>query len=356
MYYLKLHIIFFVYFLVSILKVSAQNSITSNINKNNILIGEQAIITIRAQVPNDSKVEFPTYDSLKTIIPGIEVLSQHDSIVVSDSQNTHIRKYFITSFNSANYSIPPFNIKINNKIVKTNQIPLKVNTVNVDTIHIEKFYDIKPPMEPAFDINEWITPILLSILSFIVSFVITYIIIRIKDNQPIIRRFKFTPYTPPHKKALNEIKKLHYKEGVAIDDAKGYYTQLTDILRKYMQGRYGFNAMEMTTDEIISELQKVNDESAVKELYKLFLTADLVKFAKLVPDLSENDKNLINAISYIQNTRKEEVVEQSPKEVIVEDIRSKKAKRWLYTSIVIASIILVIVVVYLLQYIYILNY
>ena len=71
MYYFKSLIILYIFFLVSALDIFAQNNITSNINKNNILIGEQAIITIKAQVPKDSHVEFPDYDSLKTIIPGI---------------------------------------------------------------------------------------------------------------------------------------------------------------------------------------------------------------------------------------------------------------------------------------------
>ena len=54
-----------------------------------------------------------------------------------------------------------------------------------------------------------------------------------------------------------------------------YFTQLTDILRTYLHDRFGFNAMEMTTQEIIEQLRKSNDEQALRELKDLFANCRL---------------------------------------------------------------------------------
>ena len=86
-------------------------------------------------------------------------------------------------------------------------------------------------------------------------------------------------------------------------DPKEYYTELTDVLRTYMAERFGFNAMEMTSSEIIDKLLETNDKESIRELKYLFETADLVKFAKHLPLMNENDMNLVNAVDFINNTK-----------------------------------------------------
>ncbi len=334
--------------------MSATPEIEAEIVRSTIKIGDQTEIRLKASTNGSTSVEFPTYDSLQTLSPGIEVLYQKDSS--STSGRTQIRTYTITSFDTAVHQIPSIKVKVDGKDYMTKELPLRVLSVPIDTTNVEQIYDLKGAMEPSFDISEWYFPFILSIITLIVSLLITYIIIRIKDNKPIIRRIRLTPYIPPHKAAMNEISKIKDDALWESDDSKTYYTKLTDILRRYMQGRYGFNAMEMTTDEIISEIEKVNDPSAIQELGDLFTTADLVKFAKAHPAITDNDKNLLNAINYIQSTKKEEVVETSSQEVVVVDIRSKRSKRLLYTCITIAFIAMVIATSYLIKQISILNY
>lgn len=345
------HTIILLFILFSISATHAQ--VTAEIEKSSINIGEQTIITIHANSSSKNNIIFPSYDSLQSIIPGIEVLKTEDRTNVP---NQISRSYIITSFDTASYEIPSFNVSVNGKTYSTNSLPLKVESVEIDTTNVEKIYDLKPALEPAFQLSEWTFPVIASILTMLISVLLIYIIIRIKDNKPIIRRFKLKPYIPPHKKAMNEIERIKDTDLWQTGDTKEYYTQLTDILRRYMQGRYGFNAMEMTTNEIVDELQKVNDENSIRELNSLFSTADMVKFAKAKPELSENDKNLINAIAYIQHTKKEEVVDNTTKEIVIEDVRSKNRKKTLYISIAVALIVLSFILFYLIQQIFILNY
>lgn len=73
----------------------------------------------------------------------------------------------------------------------------------------------------------------------------------------------------------------------------------------YIQERFNFNAMEMTSDQIIEHLQQVGDQKMIDELRELFQTADLVKFAKYSTLLNENDLNLVNAVNFIDQTKQE---------------------------------------------------
>ena len=129
-----------------------------------------------------------------------------------------------------------------------------------------------------------------------------YLFVRYKDNKPIIKKIKIEP-SCRHQQALKEIERIKGDKTLRTADPKTYYTELTDVLRTYMEERFGFNAMEMTSSEIIDKLQEINDKESIKDLMYLFQTADLVKFAKHSPLMNENDMNLVNAVDFINNTK-----------------------------------------------------
>ena len=111
------------------------------------------------------------------------------------------------------------------------------------------------------------------------------------------------------------------------NDPKKYYTELTEVIRMYIRERFGFNAMEMTSAEIIERLLQ-EDKESVKDLRTLFETADLVKFAKHAPLMNENDMNLVNAVDFINQTKVEEDpnAKKEPTEIKVEEKRSKQGR------------------------------
>ncbi len=94
------------------------------------------------------------------------------------------------------------------------------------------------------------------------------------------------------------------------EDQKTYYTRLTDTLRKYIQERFGFNAMEMTSSQIIDNLQQTGDRKMLDELTELFSTADLVKFAKYSTLINENAVNFIDSTKIEGQATEEKIVPQ----------------------------------------------
>ena len=181
-----------------------------------------------------------------------------------------------------------------------------------------------------------------------------YLIIRIRDNKPIIRKIKVEPKLPPHQAAMKEIERIKSEKVWQKGEPKTYYTELTDTLRTYIKDRFGFNALEMTSSEIIDKLLEMNDKDAISDLKELFQTADLVKFAKHDPQMNENDANLINAIQFINET-KETIDDNSiiqPTEITVVEKRSLKVKVALILSIITLSVIILFVLIFIVRELY----
>lgn len=334
----------------------AQVTVDATLDSAAIFIGQRVGIKLEVSADKGKAVEMPRFDSLQNIVPGLEFVCSTpvDTEYVNDGKRMILRsKYYVTSFDSAIYYIPPFEVKVGGKKYQSKNLAMKVFTFDIDTTKVDQIFPLKDVMDPPFEWSEWSVVLWLSIIAVIIALVLIYVAIRLKDNKPIIRRIKLKQRIAPHKAAMQKIEHIKEEKLMQSEDPKEYYTQLTDTLRQYMKERYGFNATEMTTGEIIQSLSDVNDAEAIAELRELFETADLVKFAKYVTLINENDRNLVSAIEYINQTKIEEEQKPQPEEIVVVDKRSKTAKIILIASVSVATIVLAAVVCYL---IYRLNY
>jgi hypothetical protein len=177
-----------------------------------------------------------------------------------------------------------------------------------------------------------------------------YLYLRLRDNKPIITHIRIVKRLLPHQKAMQEIEQIKADKMVSSENQKEYYTKLTDTLRRYIEERYKFSAMEMTSSEIIERLTQDGDQKSLDELRQLFTTADLVKFAKYSTLINENDMNLVNAIEFINQTKLETpVVEEEKPQISEADQRTLKARRilkWAIGSILTACLLMLGFVVY----------
>jgi DNA-binding transcriptional regulator GbsR (MarR family) len=114
---------------------------------------------------------------------------------------------------------------------------------------------------------------------------------------------KAKPKVKPHITALKELEKLKVKKLWQNGQVKQYYSELTDILRTYIDGRYDINAMEMISSDILKELEgKELPEQLRKELEQTLGIADLVKFAKMEPLPDDHDRCFKQAVNFVQET------------------------------------------------------
>ena len=300
-------------------------TVEQRIDSLQMLIGQQTILHLKATARKGAKVVMPSFKPQDQIIPGIEVVEQKgDTSQVGDDQMVVSRDYTITSFDEKVYAIPALNVKIDGKSFHGNPLALKVLTVPVDTVHPNQFYPPKTVQDNPFLWSEWSFAFWLSLLMIIICGAMLYLRNRLKKNKPIITRIRIIRRVPAHEKALKEINDIKQHHTTSNQETqKEYYTHLTNTLRAYIVSRFGFNAMEMTSSEIIDNLRASGDQKMIDELRMLFSTADLVKFAKYEIPMNENDANLVNAINFIDQTKTDE---QPKEEKIVPTLSSEDQK------------------------------
>ncbi len=333
--------------------VKAQVAVEASIDHIEMLVGEQTHVTLKAVAKESSKVEFPTFQPSQFITPGVEVLN-YQPLEDKEADNGFVEKsmvYTLTSFDDTLYYIPPMTVKVDGKPFQTKSLALKVLTIEVDTTHVEQFFGPKGVQENPFLWSEWSLIFWLSVLLLIIFAITYYLYIRLRDNKPIITHIRIVKKLLPHQKAMKEIEQIKADKMVSSENPKEYYTKLTDTLRKYIEERYGFSAMEMTSSEIIEKLMATQDQKSLDELRHLFTTADLVKFAKYSTLINENDMNLVNAIDFINQTKLENVpTEETVKpQLSEEDQRSVKTRRLLkifITALLVISVVLLVYIIY----------
>jgi hypothetical protein len=306
------------------------------IERDSIWLGDQIKLMLVVEQPAGAKIDFPRNQD--TITGKIEVLKRSfiDTAKIDAGRLQLKQTYIITCFDSGAHYIPPFYFRVQqsglNDSLKTNDLTLFVKVPNVD---LKKgIADIKKPFEAPVTFKEIAPWVLGIILVGALIFLIVYMISRRRKNLPLFQRPEKLKL-PAHIIALQELDKLKEEQLWQHDKVKDYYTRLTDIIRVYIEERFGVPAMEQTTFEILSEFRKNNsliDALSYDGLKDILQLADLVKFAKLAPLPDDNHLSLNNAYQFVERTKIEEmteparVEEEKPKEELVADLREKEGE------------------------------
>ncbi len=319
--------------LFTVLNMMAQAAVEATIDPIEMLIGEQAQLTLTVKAREGAKIEFPQLKPRQELVQGVEVIN-----AAQLSANTMV--VTLTAFDGKLYYLPPLKVKVDGKETATKNLALKVNEVEVDTTQMNKFFGPKDVQDNPFSWNDWKTSFWLSVLMLLLIAAAAWLWLRLRDNKPIIKHIRIVKRLLPHQKAMKEIEQIKADKMVTSENQKEYYTKLTDTIRRYIEERYGFSAMEMTSSEIIERLTAADDQQMMDELRQLFTTADLVKFAKYSTMINENDMNLVNAIDFINQTKLEnQPTEETVKpELTQEDIRTQKERRILKGTIAVVVV------------------
>lgn len=342
-------------FLGGALQTNAQVTVDARIDSLQLLIGEQAKINLEVSLDADQKLQMPVLKD--TLVRGVEILeiAKPDTQMLNNGKRMLInQEYTITSFDSALYYLPPFEVLVNDQAYRSKELALKVYSIPVDTLNPDQFFGPKDIRKVAIEWKDISSIFWFTLFMIALGTLGYYLYKRFKDNKPIIKKIKVEPKLPPHLLALQDIERIKANKSLRISDPKGYYTELTDVLRTYMAERFNFNAMEMTSSEIIDKLLEIKDKESVQELKDLFMTADLVKFAKHAPMMNENDMNLCNAIEFIQRTKIEPDpnAKPEPTEITIEEKRSKQGRYILLGSMGLIAIVILVLLFQVLKGIY----
>jgi hypothetical protein len=301
---------------ISVFSISAQPPIIKAVmDSTHILIGHQTQIHLEVAANKNQPLQIPVITD--TLINGVEVLaiSKIDTTNLGNDRIQLKYHYLITSFDSALYLLPPFKAVVGTDTAYSESLALNVSTYPVDTVS-KQFYDIKGVIQPKFvwaDFLPWIIGITwgLGLIALI-----AFIIYRLVNNKPIIPFKKEEPYIPPHARAIQELDAVKIQKLWQMGKVKEYHSDITDILRKYINERFDIPALEMTSGEILDEIKGYNDvDTSGDNLKQILILADFVKFAKYNPLPDENELSLMNAYLFVNHTKKEELpAEETEKE------------------------------------------
>ncbi len=322
----RLLILFATYLLFAHSCILAQVDVKMRLDRADILIGEQVHLETTVKAPAKSVVVFPEFKN-GYLKENIEVLECGKIDTLDEGEaKCYTRSYTITSFDSSLYFLPQITFEVDGKEYSTNDdIGLKVSTVPVDTLTLDEPRPLKGPINAVFEWNWWLFSLCMLIMVCLCTTI--YLFRRLTRWEPLKKRVVIMPPTPPHKVAIKEIEKIRPSENGSEEEQKLYYVQLTDILRTYIEARFGINAREMTSHEIIRSLISVCDDEAFDEMRRLFTTADLVKFAKFKSSLDEDGQNLVKAAEFVNHTKVENPEAERP--IVQEMPLSDKRQLWL---------------------------
>ena len=339
--------ILFSIFILQTSAIDAQNVVlNAKLDTFAMRIGEQTRATLDFSVDAGHDVQLPPMkDSL--LVEGIEILESkaYDQDIDGGKRKRFVQEYLITSFDSTRYVIPPFNVVVDNDTFSSNRLILDVYSVEIDTANINNIAGPATIVDVELTWEEIRDAVYLGILLAIVVAVFVWTTIRVIKNKPVIRIVKIKPKVPSHIAAMKRIDEIKQDTTLKAEgNEKEYYTRLTDVLREYMHNRYGFDAQEMTTSEIVEEMLKIKDKESIKELREILEVADLVKFAKMKPTTLENEHNMSSAIQFVDGTKNiEEEKQTQPTEMKIKNERSLLQKRILIAVIAVLAIIIAVV-------------
>ena len=302
--------IFLAFALVNI-SFAGEISVKATLEPNEILIGQQSTYKLELIQPATEKVSWPQFsDTLATNVQILEKLKT-DTAKISDGRISISTEYLVSSYDSGFYYVPEFLFETATEKVTSNPVGLTVNTVQVN----EQTDDINAEKNIMFAPFSWIELARWSGIGLAAVLIIAIIVL-------LLMRFVFNkkvtilPETPEvvlpaHVVALQKLEQIKTEKIWQQGQIKQFYTDITDVIREYLSGAYGINAMEMTTDEIVALVKKNKDLDEIRLVLKDMLElSDLVKFAKFVPLENENEKAVLDAFMIVEKTTKEEETEE----------------------------------------------
>ena len=275
---------------------------------DSILIGDQPLLTIELDVPQGSRVHWPEFSG-DTITAGIEILDRGtvDTTVHENGYMTLRQSHRITSFDPGDHVIDPipfeFTLPDDTTSYRVQSGPAFLTVTSPEVDMQGDIKPIKPPLPAPVTLAEILPWILLGLAILAAVLLVIYVIRKRKEKGPVFPVLK-KPSVPAHVRALEALEELGRMKLWQSGRTKEFYTQLTDIVRWYIEERYRIPAPEMTTEEISFRIRSTGANTEVtRKLHDTLTLADLVKFAKEQPLPVENDISLNNCIDFVKETR-----------------------------------------------------
>ncbi len=272
------------------------------VDSTRVLLGDQMRLRIELSVPNDAVLE-PLNLDMVAADSVFEVLaeSKWDTLGTAGDKLRLQKNLLFIAWDSGYHRLAaiPVVYKLGGitDTFFTRDIPIQVDLPKVDTA----LADIKPILTEPVKLQDFVWYIVGVALLVLAILLVLYLRKRKKDlvvaPPPVVQLL-------PHELALQQLEALQAQQIWQSGAVKDYHSALTHIVREYLENRYGIQALEQTTDEILVQLrQRDFDLALAQKLGDVLQTADLVKFAKAQPPAEFHEQAMAYARAFILETK-----------------------------------------------------
>ncbi|WP_339341606.1 hypothetical protein [uncultured Polaribacter sp.] len=296
--------IFYILLFISTISFAQKPMVKAEIDTTSIRIGEQ--FQLKISVDETQNVIIP-----KIQLKGLEII---DSTRIDTIKNSLIRRYILTGFDSGAFYIPQQQIFVKNQAFLTDSLLINIATIAIDTAKVKKFPIKSIKKEPyTFDDFRIYIYLILAILAIIGFWIYWFVIRKRKETEdaPTYRTL------PPFEEAILRLNELDEKLLWQNNKIKEYYSELTEIVRGYIERELKVPALENTTDEVLAMIKDFKNadsietsKETIKKLKDLLQEADLVKFAKSKPLAIEIEDDRRDAEFIIGNLKPKQIIEK----------------------------------------------
>lgn len=282
---------------------ASQVTVSARIDSTSMLIGQQTRLHLQTVKEAGDNVAFPLLKD--TITEGLEVVAllKPDTQRLSSGQLQITEDVIVTGFDSALVLIPSFTFFVNGDSMQTEPLSIKINTVEVDTLKND-IKDIRPVYSMPIQWGRIILYVLLA-LALIAGGYFAYRYWKNRRKGAVVKDEEEVP-VDPYTYAIDNLNRIKSEKVWQQGKVKEFYTDVTDVLRQYLQYRYRIDAMEMTSEQIVEAFSRSSEgkdgESTVL-IRKILELSDLVKFAKWTPTFNEHEIALSEAYDFVEHTK-----------------------------------------------------
>ena len=280
--------------------------VSAAIDSTTLFIGDQTDLHLRATCEVGEQVQLPVLD--KELIPGIEIVDKTvvDTATLSDGRVQYNQYLTLTSFEDSLFYIAPLPFVSGDDTVWSESLmlnvvqPFEMDSADMAITDIKGIY--KAPIW-WWGILRWVL-LALAIAGVGVGgyYLITYLQSRMRKGEE--EKAAAEPLRPAEEVALEKLDAIREQKIWQTGQVKEYHTQLTDVVREYIDRRFEVSSVEQTSDETLRAMRPLlsNQKELYEQLRKMLTLADLVKFAKWTTTPDENEQSLRSAYAFVKET------------------------------------------------------
>ena len=329
---MKKTVLFLICALFATIGLKAQNvEVEGKVESTDVQVGKPFTLDLSLKVPYGWFVEWNDFTN-DTLSEQLDIIKRGEVERTADADSNVIVKQQLTlmTFDTGQVQVPSVGLTYarsfddpNRLMAYTDPIRLYSTTMTVDTTQAYK--PIVEPLKAPVQMKE-VFPWILAALLLVLLVLGIWLLVRrrkrrVDENGNIVRG----PVIPPYDKAVTDLENLRQQKLWQSGKVKEYFSSLTDIAREYIEGQFGVNAVEMTTDDILEEIKPLRfSNESYNKLKDTMELSDLVKFAKYSASNLESDTAMNNMTDFVNESYAQYQKRKAEEEARLAEMKKQK--------------------------------